>query len=135
MGRIAADRPPVDEFAGMSVTAVLTEALDDATARFLAIQDPKQRRDHLRKRINLAVGLPADRDWWVSGKTADLIIQDRIELSWLEKQLAALTRRRYLPADDANHIGKPEPWLQRAVAKLCDRRGLLFHKARRNEGY
>jgi hypothetical protein len=84
----------------------------------------------VRKRINLAVGLPADRDWWVSGKTADLVIQDRIELSWLEKQLAALTRRRYLPADDANHIGKPEPWLQRVVAKLCDRRGLPFHKTK-----
>ncbi len=110
------------------VAAAVAEMLQDATRQFLACQDPKQRREHVRKRINQAAGLPADRDWWVAGKTADLVLQDRIELSWLEKQLANLARRRWLPPGDANHVGKPEAWLQRVVAKFCDKRGLPFHK-------
>ncbi len=110
--------------------AVLADLFAEMRAAFLAATDPKQQREVLRRRITAAVGLDADRDWWVGGKTADLVIAGRIELKRVLTFMATVDRRRGLPAGEQYAIENAEAWFQRVVARLCNERKVPFAKSR-----
>ena len=111
----------------MKMPAVLTSFFE-AQAAYLTATDPKQQRADLKRRINLAVGNPAAQDWWVAGCAADMVVTGALDIKRLLDRLATVERRRKLPPDDPNHIGSPQPWLQRAMAKLANQRGVPFGK-------
>ncbi len=130
MGRKVSAAPPPDEFAAMRAGSAVLEVAAEMRRVMLTVTDPKQQREALRRKINVAVGLHADHDWWVAGKTAELVIAGRLELKKVLNLMATVSRRRALPADEPYWIEKPEPWLQRAVAKLCNAHHVPFAKSR-----
>jgi len=119
--------PTSDECGVMQMPALLSEIYEVQNALRKAT-DPTQQRADLKQRINLAVGNPAAHDWWVSGCAADLVVNRGVDVRHLIDLLTTVSRRRKLPTNDPYHINSPQAWLQRAIAKLANQRGIPFGK-------
>jgi hypothetical protein len=112
----------------MRVGSHIAARLEKAVADFCDTGDPKAIREHWKRRINLAVGNPAERDWWVAGKTSTLIANGDVEEGDVKKIIDSVIRRRNLPPDDENFIAAPQGWFQSVVARICNTRGIAFSK-------
>ena len=90
-------------------------------------------RDRLKKRIQQAVGLADDADWWPAGKGADLVLCFGFAIDAHEDPddnlallLDEVQRRRQAPGE--THLRNPRAWLQSALARRAAKMGMRWNK-------
>jgi hypothetical protein len=134
VGRAAASAEPAE--AGVTgetarrMPEVLAEFFNEAVADFRDCGDHQQQREIWKRRINVAVGHPPERDWWVAGKTAGLVAGGQIEERRVKRFCESVSSRRLLPPGEEHRIDDPAGWFQKVVARLCNERGIAFAKSR-----